>query len=406
MKTHIDFEARFAAQNYRPLPIVLSRGEGVWLWDVEGRKYLDMMGAYSAVSFGHSHPTLVKVLTEQAGKLAIVSRAFHSDTLGPYLAKLCEMSGMDKALPMNTGAEAVETAIKAARRWGYRVKGIAPDQAEIVVAQGNFHGRTTTIISMSSTAEYQSDFGPLTPGFKIVPFGDASAFEAAITPETAAILVEPIQGEAGVVIPPDGYLRDLRAICDRHNVLLIVDEIQSGLGRTGRDFAFQHEGIQPDAITVGKALGGGLIPVSAFVARAEIMDVFMPGSHGSTFGGNPLAGAVGLAALNLLEEEQLSRRSAERGAYLLDRLRGLNAPAISSVRGRGLWVGIEIDPAYACAHDIAEAMTRHGVLAKETHETVLRLAPPLVIEEPELDFAVQMLGAVLSEYTEGVSSRV
>ncbi len=405
MKTRIDFEARFAAQNYRPLPIMLSRGAGVWLWDVEGRKYLDMMGAYSAVSFGHSHPRLVQVLAEQAGKLAIVSRAFHSDTLGPYLAKLCEVTGLEKVLPMNTGAEAVETAIKAARRWGYRVKGIAKDMAEIIVAEGNFHGRTTTIISMSSNADYQSDFGPLTPGFRVVPFGVASAVEAAITPHTAAVLIEPIQGEAGVVIPPDGYLRDLRAICDRHNVLLIVDEIQSGLGRTGRNFAFEHEGVRPDAITVGKALGGGLIPVSAFVARADIMDVFMPGSHGSTFGGNPLAGAVGLAALTLLEDEHLSERSARNGAYLLDRLRGLNSPAISSVRGRGLWIGIDIDPAYVSAHEVAEQMLKRGVLAKETHETVLRLAPPLVIEQPELDLALETLAGVLDDYTEGASER-
>ena len=401
MKTHIDFETRYTAQNYKPLPVVLSRGEGVWLWDVEGRRYLDMMGAYSAVSFGHSHPRLLRALTEQAAKLAIVSRAFHSDTLGPYLAKLCEVTGLEKALPMNTGAEAVETAIKAARRWGYRVKSVADDQAEIIVAEGNFHGRTTTIISMSSTPEYQSDFGPLTPGFRIVPFGDAAALEAAITVNTCAVLIEPIQGEAGVVIPPEGYLRHVRAICDRNNVLMILDEIQSGLGRTGRNFAFQHEDIRPDGITIGKALGGGLIPVSAFVAKAEIMDVFMPGSHGSTFGGNPLAGAVGLEALKVLEEEHLSERSAELGAYLLDSLRGLNAPAISSVRGKGLWIGIEIDPDYVSAHAVAEKLMERGILAKETHETVLRLAPPLIVEKPELDMAVQIIADVLSDFIKG-----
>jgi ornithine--oxo-acid transaminase len=400
MKAHIDFEARFAAQNYHPLPLVLARGEGVWVWDVEGRRYLDMMSAYSAVSFGHSHPRLVKALTEQASRLAIVSRAFHTDRLGPFLERLCAVAGMEKALPMNTGAEAVETAIKAARRWGYRAKGIERDKARIIVAEGNFHGRTTTIISMSSNAEYQDGFWPLTPGFDLVPFGDAGAAEAAITPDTCAILIEPIQGEAGIIVPPEGYLRDLRRLCDKHDVLLILDEIQSGLGRTGRDFAFQHDGIVPDGITVGKALGGGLIPVSAFVAKAEIMDLLVPGSHGSTFGGNPLAAAVGYEALAVLADEGLSRRSAELGGYLSEKLRGLNAPALTQVRGKGLWLGLEIDPSIAEAHGITLELMAEGLLAKETHQTTLRIAPPLTIGTAELDWAVETIGSVLSRHTE------
>ncbi len=403
VKAHIDFETRYNARNYSPLPVVLSRGEGVFVWDMEGKRYLDMMSAYSAVSFGHSHPRLVKALTEQAKKLAIVSRAFHAEPLGPFLAKLCEVSGMDRALPMNTGAEAVETAIKASRRWGYRVKGIEKNKAEIVVAAGNFHGRTTTIISMSSNEEYKEDFGPFTPGFHIVPFGDAEAIEAAITPHTCAVLVEPIQGEAGIVIPPEGYLRDLRRICDRNNVLLLLDEIQSGFARTGRTFAFEHEGIKPDGLIVGKALGGGLIPVSAFLARSEVMDVFMPGTHGSTFGGNPLAAAVGLEALTVIEEEHLCQRSAENGAYLLDRLRGLNSPIITGVRGRGLWIGIDIDPAFVKARKVAETLMHRGLLARETHDTVLRIAPPLVIEKPELDWAVETLADVLGDVVKGSS---
>jgi ornithine--oxo-acid transaminase len=398
MKVRIDFEARYAAQNYHPLPIVLERGEGVWVWDVEGRRYLDMMSAYSAVSFGHSHPRLVKALCEQAGRLAIVSRAFHSDKLGPFLARLCEISGMEKALPMNTGAEAVETAIKAARRWGYRVKGIPRDRAEIIVASGNFHGRTTTIISMSSNPDYQDGFWPLTPGFRIVPYGDAAALEAAITPDTCAVLIEPIQGEAGIIVPPAGYLRALRRICDATNTLLILDEIQSGLARTGKTFAFEYEDIHPDGLIVGKALGGGLIPVSAFLAKAEIMDVFIPGSHGSTFGGNPLAAAVGLEALNVMVEENLAERSAEQGRYLSEKLAALKSPAIREIRGSGLWLGVEIDPKFVAARRVAEALMGKGLLAKETHDTVLRIAPPLTIERPEIDWAVETIDSVLSSF--------
>ena len=399
MEDRIAFEGRFGAHNYHPLPIMLERGEGVWLWDVEGRRYLDLMSAYSAVSHGHTHPRLLQALTEQAGKLAITSRAFYSDKLGPFLAKLCEVSGLDRALPMNTGAEAVETAIKAARRWGYRIKQIPKDRAEIIVASGNFHGRTTTIVSFSSNEDYRDGFGPLTPGFITVPFGDAAALAAAITPHTCAVLLEPIQGEAGIVVPPAGYLRAVREACDREAVLLIIDEIQSGLGRTGKMFCFQHEGIVPDGITVGKALGGGMLPVSAFVARGEVMDSFVPGNHGSTFGGNPLAAAVGLEALLVLEDEHLVQRSAEQGAYLLKELSRIQSPAIREVRGKGLWVGLELDPHYVQARTVAEALLERGILAKETHETVLRIAPPLIIERTEIDMAVRVIEDVLNTLT-------
>ncbi len=393
----IQTETARCAHNYHPLPIVLTRGEGVWLWDDQGRRYLDMMSAYSAVSHGHSHPRLVAALCGQASRLAIVSRAFHSDALAPFLEKLCTVSGFDMALPMNTGAEAVETAIKAARRWGYRVKGIPDGAAEIIVADGNFHGRTTTIVGFSSDAEYRDGFGPFTPGFNIVPFGDAAAVEAAITPDTCAVLVEPIQGEAGIRVPPAGWLKDLRRICDRHDVLLILDEIQSGLGRTGKMFCFEHEGIRPDGLVLGKALGGGMMPVSAFLADREVMGLFDPGSHGSTFGGNPLAAAVALEALNVIEDEGLVARSAELGAYMADRLRGLRSPMITEVRGRGLWIGVEFDPRCVPARAICERLMERGILTKETHRTVVRFAPPLVIESGHVDIAVDALRDILDD---------
>src|SRR5215813_5549584 len=314
-------EARFGASNYRPLPVVLTRGEGAYLWDVEGKRYIDMMSAYSAVSFGHGHPRLLRVLSEQASRLALTSRAFHTDVLGAFMEAVCLATGMDKMLPMNSGAEAVETAIKAARKWGHKVKGIPENQARIVVAKGNFAGRTTTIISFSSEFQYRDGFGPLTPGFDSIAYGDAKALERAIMPATAAFLVEPIQGEGGIIVPPDGYLRDVRAVCSGRNVLMICDEVQTGLGRTGRLFAVDHEGVKPDAILLGKALGGGLLPVSAFAARADVMDVFTPGDHGSTFGGNPLAAAVAVEALAILRDERLVERSAELGAHLTRRLR-------------------------------------------------------------------------------------
>lgn len=401
MKTNptITKENKYCAHNYKPLPVVLTRGQGVWVWDDNGTKYLDMMSAYSAVSHGHGHPRILKAMTDQAQNLCISSRAFYTDKLAPFLEKLCHISGMDAALPMNTGAEAVETAIKAARRWGYQKKKVAKDQAEILVAKGNFHGRTTTIISFSSDDEYKKDFGPFTPGFKIVPYGDTKALEAAITPNTVAFLVEPMQGEAGIVMPPKGWLKDVAAICKKHNVLLILDEIQTGLGRTGKLFAFQHDGIKPDGLILGKALGGGVMPVSAFLAKHEVMDLFDPGSHGSTFGGNPLAAAVGMEALNVLEDEKLTQRSAELGAHMLAELKKINSPFIKDVRGSGLWVGLEIDPAKATARSVCEALMAKGVLSKETHDTVVRFAPPLVITKAEIDWAIQQVKDVLAEMT-------
>jgi len=339
----VELENRYSARNYRPLPVTLARGEGAYLWDTDGRRYIDMMSAYSAVSHGHGHPRILAALEAQARRLAVPSRAYHNDRLGPFLQKICEVTGLDAALPMNTGAEAVETAIKAARRWGYRVKRIARDRAEIIVARGNFHGRTTTIIGFSSEPDYRDGFGPFAPGFRAVPFGDLAAMEAAITPETAAVLIEPIQGEAGIIVPPAGWLAGLRALCDAKGVLLIVDEVQSGLGRTGAWFAYQHERVRPDGVILGKALGGGVLPVSAFAGRRELMDVFTPGSHGSTFGGNALAAAVGLEALRVLEEEGLVERSRVLGEHMLQRLRRIKSPVLKEVRGRGLWAGAEID---------------------------------------------------------------
>ncbi len=387
----IDLEQRYCAPNYAPLDVVVSRGAGVWLWDREGGKYLDGMSAYSAVSLGHGHPRILHALTEQAERLAVVSRAFYSDVLGPFLADLCRVAGMDMALPMNTGAEAVETAIKAARRWGHEVKGISNDTAEIIVAAGNFHGRTTTIISFSSDADYRRGFGPLTPGFRLVPFGDAEALAAAITPRTAAVLLEPIQGENGIIIPPAGYLQKVRQICDWANVLLLLDEIQSGLCRTGKWFAFEHEGIRPDGMMVGKALGGGMLPVSAFLGKREVMNVFTPGSHGSTFGGNCLAAAVGRETLRVMAEEELASRSAALGQYALDRLAAMHSPTLRAVRGRGLWIGIDINPTVIGGKAFCRALMQRGLLTKETHEHTIRFAPPLIISRHDLDWALDRI---------------
>ncbi|MEO8299375.1 MAG: ornithine--oxo-acid transaminase [Burkholderiales bacterium] len=399
----IALEDRWGAHNYAPLPVVLSRGEGVHLWDVSDRRYLDMMSAYSAVSFGHSHPRLVQALVDQAQRLAVCSRAFHTDRLGPFLQRLCRLTGMDRALPMNTGAEAVETALKAARKWGYRYKGIAAERAQVIVAAGNFAGRTTTLVSFSSEAQYRDGFGPYTPGFVSVPFGDADALAAAITPETCAFLVEPIQGEAGIIVPPPGYLRRVREICTARHVLLICDEVQTGLGRTGAVLACDHEQVRPDGLALGKALGGGLLPVSAFLASDELMSVYTPGDHGSTFGGNPLAAAVGEAALQVLMDEQLCARAAGLGEHLMQRLRALQHPAIREVRGRGLLVGVEIDPAWAGARSVCEALMHEGVLSKDTHGTVVRLAPPLVITGPQLDEAVAALVRALTACWQGTT---
>jgi ornithine--oxo-acid transaminase len=394
----IDLEEKWGAHNYHPLPVTLTRGQGVWLWDVEGKKYLDMMSAYSAVSFGHCHPKLLAALTEQAGRLSICSRAYYTDVLPLLFEKLCDVTGMDRALPMNTGAEAVETAIKAVRRWGYFSKQIPQDQAEIIVMGYNFHGRTTGIISFSSEPNYKRGFGPFLPGFKEVRFGDAVALENAITPHTCAVLTEPIQGEAGIIVPPPGWLAEVSRICKKNNVLLIVDEIQSGFGRTGKMFACWHENVQPDGMILGKALGGGFFPVSALVGKEHLMQVFTPGSHGSTFGGNPLGAAIALRALHLLEEESLPERSADLGAYFMGQLKTIKTPLIRDLRGKGLWVGIDLDPAYIKARAVCEKLKDHGVLSKETHETVVRLAPPLVITKEELDWGIRKIKMVLEKF--------
>ena len=391
----MELESRHSAPNYAPLPVVLSRGKGAHLWDTAGHRYIDMMSAYSAASHGHAHPRILAALEEQAHQLAVPSRAYYSDRLGPFLAELTRLTGLDAAIPMNTGAEAVETAIKAARRWGYRVKGVPRNRAEIIVANGNFHGRTTTIISFSSESDYREGFGPFTPGFWSVPFGDLAALEQAIRPETVAVLVEPIQGEAGIIIPPAGWLSGVRRLCDAHHMLLILDEVQSGLGRTGAWFAFQHENVRPDGLVLGKALGGGMLPVSAFLARREVMDVFTPGSHGSTFGGNPLAAAVGLEALQVIADEDLVGRSRVLGDHMLARLRAIRSPVLREVRGRGLWAGAEINPRFATARQACEALLAKGVLSKETHHTVVRLAPPLVIAREDLDWALDRFAEVI-----------
>jgi ornithine--oxo-acid transaminase len=392
-----DLESLYGARNYEPLPVVLSRGQGAHLWDVSGRRYVDMMSAYSAASHGHAHPRILAALEAQARRLAVPSRAYYNDRLGLLLAELARLTGLDAVLPMNTGAEAVETAIKAARRWGYQVKGVPRDRAEIIVADGNFHGRTTTIISFSTEPGYRDGFGPFTPGFRSIPFGDLAALERAITPATVAVLIEPIQGEAGIIIPPSGWLMGVRRLCDAHHVLMLLDEIQSGLGRTGAWFAFEHEGVRPDGVTLGKALGGGVLPVSAFVASQEVMDVFTPGSHGSTFGGNPLAAAVALEAIAVIRDENLVERSRVLGAHLLARLQAIKSPALKVVRGRGLWAGAEIDPRFASARTVCLHLLQKGVLSKETHDTVVRLAPPLVISRADLDWAIDRFEEVVIE---------
>ena len=390
-------EARYCAHNYHPLPVVLTRGEGVFVWDEDGKKYLDMMSAYSAVSHGHANPRLVKLVQEQVATLNIVSRAFYSDRLGPFLARACELTGMDMALPMNTGAEAVETAIKAARKWAYTVKGVADNQAEIIGCDGNFHGRTIAAVAMSDEPQYQQGFGPFPPGFRNVEYGSIDALADAITENTAAFICEPIQGEGGIVIPPDGYLRAAADLCRERNVLLIIDEIQTGLGRTGKMLACEHENVRPDGLILGKALGGGILPVSMFLARRDVMEVFTPGDHGSTFGGNPLGAAIGLEALNILVENKLADNSARLGAHLLAELRKIDSPMIREVRGRGLCVGVELDPDLASARAVCEALMERGLLSKETHETVVRLAPPLVISKAEIDWAVSQIREVIEE---------
>jgi ornithine--oxo-acid transaminase len=392
----VDEAERVSAPNYAPLPVVISRGQGVWVWDVDGRRYLDCISAYSSLNHGHRHPRIVAALVEQAGRLTLTSRAVHNDQMGAFLAELCALAGFEMALPMNTGAEGVETAIKLARKWGYRAKGVAQDRAEIVVCRNNFHGRTTTIVGFSSEPQYREDFGPFTPGFTLVDFGDLEALRAAITPNTVAFLVEPIQAEAGIVMPPDGYLAAARSLCREHNVLFVLDEIQTGLGRTGKMFAHDHEaGAEPDLLILGKALGGGVYPVSAVLGSRAIMTLLKPGDHGSTFGGNPLASAVGRTALRVLVRERLAERAAEQGAYLFEKLRELNSPCVAQVRGRGLLVGIEVTAAAGTARMYCERLLARGVLAKDTHAQVIRLAPPLIVERGDLAWLVEQLKAVL-----------
>ena len=394
----LQISEKFSAKNYHPLPIVLSKGEGCWVWDIEGNKYMDCLSAYSAVNQGHRHPKIIEALIEQAGKITLTSRAFHNDQMGPMLQMLCELSGMEMALPMNTGAEAVETAIKTARKWGYDIKGVEDNKAEIIVCVGNFHGRTTTITGFSSEEAYKKGFGPFTPGFKLIEYGNADQLREAITPNTVAFITEPIQGEAGIIIPRDGFLKDAQDICNENNVLFITDEIQTGFGRTGKLFAYQHEqGVKPDMIIVGKALGGGVYPVSGVISSKEILGVFNPGEHGSTFGGNPLGAAVAIAALNVMVEEKLVERSRELGDYLRDRLEKIDSPHIKEIRARGLFVGIEIKEESGTARPFCEELMARGVLAKETHYQVIRLAPPLVITKEELDWMLEQIEAVLTK---------
>ncbi|MFI5103119.1 MAG: ornithine--oxo-acid transaminase, partial [Terriglobales bacterium] len=384
----------YGAHNYHPLDVVIERAEGVWVYDVEGKRYLDCLAAYSAVNQGHCHPKILQALIEQARKVTLTSRAFRNDQLPLFYKELHELTGYDMALPMNTGSEAVETAIKTARKWGYKIKGIPEDKAEVIVCANNFHGRTITEVSFSTDAQYRDGFGPFTPGFKVIPFGDAQALDDAITPHTCAFLVEPIQGEAGIVIPPPGFLKQAADICRQNRVLLMADEIQSGLGRTGKLFAHLHEGIRPDVVIVGKALSGGFYPVSAVLSSWEIMRVFKPGDHGSTFGGNPLGCAVARAALRVLTQEKLVERSAELGAYFLGLLQTLRSPDLKEVRGKGLWIGIEL---HSPARPYCEALKEEGILCKETHDRVIRIAPPLVIQREEIEWAFERIRKVIEK---------
>jgi len=396
---YIELEERYGARNYNPLDVVITRGEGVWVWDVQGRRYLDCLSAYSAVNQGHRHPRIVEALVEQAGRLTLISRAFRNDQLPLFYQELSELTGYAMALPMNSGAEAIETAIKAARKWGYETKGVPADQAQIIVCEGNFHGRTISIISFSTKEQYREGFGPLTPGFISIPFGNADALETVLDAHgetVVAFLVEPIQGENGIKIPPDGYLERAAGLCRRHNVLFLADEIQTGLGRTGKLFACDYEGIRPDVIVIGKALSGGLYPVSAVLSDENVLGLFQPGDHGSTFGGNPLGSAVARAALRALVEDNMIERSAVQGGYLLDNLCTIDSPYVKEIRGRGLFVGIELFPEAGGARRFCEALAERGMLCKETHKHIIRLAPPLVIERHELDWAVDQLRAVLT----------
>jgi ornithine--oxo-acid transaminase len=395
MNKFFELTNQYSAKNYNPLPIVLSKGEGVWVWDTDGNKYLDMLAAYSAVNQGHRHPRIIEAAKKQMDDITLTSRAFRNDKMGLFLEKICNLAGYNKALPMNTGAEAVETALKAARKWGEKVKGIAKDQCEIITCKNNFHGRTIAIVSISSEEQYRDGFGPFTPGFKNVEYGDTKAIEDAITPNTCAILIEPIQGEGGVIIPPDGYLRELRRLATENNVLLMFDEIQVGLGRTGEMFAFQHEDTRPDVLILGKALGGGVYPVSVVLSDNEVMGVFNPGDHGSTFGGNPLGAAVGIASLDVLIDEELPKKAKELGAYFVGGLRNIVSPAVCDIRARGMMIGVEIKPEYGDARKYCDLLMKEGLLCKDTHHTTIRFTPPLVITKEEIDMSLEIIKKVL-----------
>ena len=387
----MQLDATFGAHNYHPIPVVIAKAKGVYVWDPEGKKYIDMLSCYSALNQGHRHPKIIAAAKKQLDLVTLTSRAFHNNKLGPFLKKLTKVTGMEMALPMNTGAEAVETGIKVARRWAYRKKMVPEGLAEIIVCANNFHGRTTTIVGFSSDEDSRAGFGPFTPGFKVIPYNDVPALEAAITPNTAAFLVEAIQGEAGVIVPSEGYLKQVREICTKNNVLLMLDEIQTGFCRTGKMFCFQHEGIRPDILLVAKALGGGIMPISAVLTSKEIMSVFTPGSHGSTFGGNPLACAIGEAALDVLIDEKLDKRAAKLGVYFMKRLKEMKNPRIKEVRGKGLLIAIELTKDAGPARNHTEALMRNGLLAKETHDTTIRFAPPLIIKKEEIDTAIGII---------------
>ncbi len=393
---YIRLEDKFGAHNYKPLDVVLQRGEGVWVWDVKGKKYMDCLSAYSAVNQGHCHPKIMSAMIEQSRKLTLTSRAFRNDQLGPLYKEICELTHSHKILPMNSGAEAVETVIKAVRKWGYKVKGVTKDHAEIIVCENNFHGRTITIVGFSTDEHSRDGFGPFTPGFKIIPFGDVSALEAAITPNTVAFMVEPIQGEAGVIIPPKGFLKEAKFICEKNNVVLILDEIQTGLGRTGKLLAEQHDGIEADLTLIGKALSGGFYPISAVLSNKEVMDVLRPGEHGSTFGGNPLACAIARTALKVLIEENMIENAAAMGEYFLSKLSQIKNPYIKEVRGKGLMLAVEFIPESGGARRYCEALMTQGLLCKETHENIIRFAPPLVITQKEIDWAMERIDKVLT----------
>ncbi len=393
---YIALEEKYGAHNYHPLDVVIRRGEGIWVWDVEGTKYLDFLSAYSALNQGHCHPRIMQAMIDQAKMITLTSRAFRNDRLHLLYKKLVDITGLPKVLPMNSGAEAVETALKAIRKWAYTVKGIPNDRAEIIACKENFAGRTITIVSFSTEEQYRTGFGPFTPGFKVIPYGDINALEKAITPNTAAFFVEPIQGEGGINMPPQGYLKQAEALCRKNRVLLVLDEIQTGLGRTGKMFAYQHENVKPDGVTIGKALAGGFYPVSAFVSTEEVMEVFKPGDHGSTFGGNPMAAAIACAALDVIVEERLAERAAELGEYFMGKLRTINSRHVKEVRGRGLLIGIELKPEAGGARRFCEALKNEGMLCKETHQHVIRFAPPLIIKREDIDWALERIEKVLT----------